>query len=217
MRLLKLVPLLALAPLGGCESLGLSSGSSDDAAVAPAVATIAAEPCPLSAVLSEASKVTFLHAGDVMATADMSPPRLECDYDPSSQVDKIDLTFPLVLTKGAAATSDNVDLTYFIALVNLPGEVIAKQVYQRRLSFDGKQSIIATESVENLVLRLGPGTKPTDHRILIGFQLTPEQLAYNRTRANVPPPPTPATGATPAPAPATTTPSLTPTPPPPGQ
>ena len=158
---------------------------------------LVAEPCPLSAVLSEASKVTFLAGGDIMAmTADMSPPKLKCNYEPSTRVDEVDLTFPLVMTKGRAATSDDVQLSYFIALVNMAGEVLAKHVYQRPTSFGGKQSVIATESVENFVLTLGPGTKPTDHRILIGFQLTPDQLAYSRTRAERAAPPTPAPGAT---------------------
>jgi hypothetical protein len=235
MHILKLVTLAALIPLAACQTVGSVFGSSDEpapapaeasasasatapaAAPAPSAATIAAgPPCPYSAVLSEASTVTYVRGGgqttaDVIMTANISPPRLECEYDAASRTDDINFTFPLVLTKGPASTSDEGQITYFIALVNMAGDVIAKRVYQRRIVFGGKQSFIANERVDNLVLTLGPGTRPTDHRLLIGFQLTAEQLAYNRLRATQPlPPPTPviAAPATPppavAPAPGTT-------------
>jgi hypothetical protein len=146
-------------------------------------------------------------------SANMSPPRLECEYDPATRVDEVNLSFPLTLTKGPASTSDENQITYFIALVNMSGDVIAKRVYQRRIRFEGKQSFIANERAENLVLTLGPGTRPTDHRLLIGFQLTPEQLAYNRMRATQPlPAPTPvvAAPATPPAPPAGSTPASAP-------
>lgn len=213
----KLAFLLAILPLAGCETLGLSSSAPpaypDETGAATAIAapspTLVAEPCPLSAVLSETSKMVVLRgsgqaATDVALTAEISPPRLECDYDPSTRVDNIDMNFPLILTKGPAANGDQTQITYFIALVNMAGEVIAKRAYQRQVNFEGKQSFIATESVQNLVLTLGPGTVPTDHRILIGFQLTPAQLAYNRARTALPPTPAPATAAAPAPAPTVT-------------
>jgi hypothetical protein len=220
MRLIKLLSLAAVVPLAACETLGLSDpppAYPDEQPAAAAAAPVAdGQPCPGSAVLSEASRVTFIRPGgtttaDIIMTAEMSPPRLECEYDPSTRVDNVDLNFPLVLTKGAAAASDEGQITYFVALVNHAGEVIAKKVFQRRIVFQGKQSFIATERVENLVLTLGPGTKPVDHRLLIGFQLTPEQLAFNRSGTRLPPPappiaaaPPPAAtpAATPAPAPA---------------
>jgi hypothetical protein len=223
MRLLKLASLLALVPLAACETLGLSSSKPpEEAPATTAAATVevpAGQPCPGSAVLSEASRVTFVRPGgttsaDLIMTAEMSPPRLECEYDSSTRVDRIDLNFPLVLTRGAASTSDEQQISYFVALVNHAGEVIAKKVYQRRIVFQGKQSFIATEKVENLVLTLGPGTRPVDHRILIGFQLTPEQLAFNRARTRLPPPAPPVPVAAPAPAavPAPDTTSATPAP-----
>ncbi len=211
----KLAILFAILPLAGCETLGLSSpppaypdqtGAVTAAATGP---TIVAEPCPQSAVLSETSKMIVMRgtgtaAGDIMLTAEISPPKLECDYDPSTRVDNIDLNFPIILTKGPAFAGDKTQITYFIALVNNAGEVIAKKQYQRSVDFEGKQSFIATEAVDNLVLTLGPGTVPVDHRILIGFQLTPAQLAYNRAKNAVPAPaPEPTPAAAPAPARAT--------------
>lgn len=68
---------------------------------------------------------------------------------------------------------------YFIAITNERNQILSKEIFAVSFSYDSKgQTQMQSEALSQMV-PLG-GDDPKTYRILIGFQLSPEELAYNR-------------------------------------
>ena len=181
--------LAAILPLGGCESLGLSTPD-------PETVVDIGPPCPATAVLSDAVSVTKLRPGatglgnpaDIAYSAEMSQARLDCDYDENANRLTIDLNFQVRATRGPAAPGQAGDpqLDFFVAVVDLDDNVVAKTVYHGQAILGGRPTNTYTQSVNNFTVTLMMDRRPADYQLLTGFQLTPDELAYNRTPRAVP-------------------------------
>ena len=103
-----------------------------------------------------------------------------CEYDDTG-VD-VDLAIQMIVERGPADRDRQANLQYFVAVENGPGNLTAKQVFDVTIPFEGNSRRLAR--VEEISLRVpapaGHGFKQT--RILVGFQLTAEQVEYNRSR-----------------------------------
>ena len=86
----------------------------------------------------------------------------------------------LAITRGPVATGSSLAVPYFIA-VTRDGAVLSKQTLVATAQFpdNGDKVALQTDPValDLPVSRAHPGTS---YRIEAGFQLTPEQLSYNR-------------------------------------
>jgi hypothetical protein len=192
MRRLSVFMLLLLSlPLLGCETLGLSSPAPDPALVDTGPI------CPATAVLSDAVTVTKLRPGtppgmpspaNVMFTAEMSQAKLECDYDRERNRLSIDIDFAIKATRGPAAQGSDPQLDFFVAVVDADNNIIAKTVYHGQPDMRGRMSNVYTQSVGNYPVPLAMDKRPYDYEILTGFQLTPDELAYNRAPRPLPAP-----------------------------
>jgi len=101
-----------------------------------------------------------------------------CEYDETG-VD-MDLAIQLVVERGPADRSRQVDLQYFVAIEDGPGNIIAKQIFDVAVPFEGNSRRRAR--LEEISVRIPApaenGFKRT--RVLVGLQLTQDQLDYNR-------------------------------------
>ncbi|MSP95380.1 MAG: hypothetical protein EXR00_08920 [Alphaproteobacteria bacterium] len=187
---LRFLPLMFL-PLaaGGCETLGLSDG--------PVMVVETISPCPSTAVLSDAVTVTKVKPGtpsgmaanpqNVVLTAEMSRAQLECDYDREANTLSVDISFAVRATRGAgAAGAAEPALDYFVAIVDIDNNVLVKKQFQSRPALGNRQTGVFQENVESFAIPLMEGKRPYDYEILTGFQLTPDELAYNRIPKPVP-------------------------------
>jgi hypothetical protein len=66
--------------------------------------------------------------------------------------------------------------------------IISKTVYHGKPDMAGRPTNIYTQSVDNFPVPLGMDKRPYDYEILTGFQLTPDELAYNRVPKTLPGP-----------------------------
>ncbi len=181
----------SILPLTGCETLGLTSSQPPEATIVDFAA-----PCPASAVLADAAFVTKLKPGaplqpnpaNVVFTAEMAQPKLECDYDRAANKLSVDVSFGIRASRGAAAMGPDPALSFFVAIIDVDNNVIVKKVFQAAPAMGGKTQNTFTESVNNLAVPLGMDKRPPDYEILAGFQLTPEELAYNRAPRPLPAP-----------------------------
>ena len=86
----------------------------------------------------------------------------------------------LAVTRGPVAQGSSLSIPYFIA-VTRDGAVISKQTLQALAQFadNGDNVLVKTDPIalDIPVTRAKPGTS---YRVEVGFQLTPQQLAYNR-------------------------------------
>jgi hypothetical protein len=176
-------------PLMGCQTLGLSS--------APQIVLDPGPVCPATAVLSDAATVTKLKTGvagamakaaDIAFQAEMSQARLDCSYDRAGNKLTVSVKFAVKASRGPAAAAANPQLPYFIAIVDSDNNVLVKNVYNSQPQMDGRTNNTYTENVSDLPVPLAMDRRPSDYEILTGFQLTPDELAYNRTPRPIPAP-----------------------------
>jgi hypothetical protein len=176
-------------PLLGCQTLGLSS--------APQITLDPGPVCPASAVLSDAATVTKLKSGvsgamakpaDVSFEAEMSQARLDCNYNRADNKLTVNVKFAVKASRGPAAPAGNPQLPYFVAIVDADNTVLVKNVYNSQPQMDGRNNNTYTETISDLPVPLAMDRRPSDYEILTGFQLTPDELAYNRIPRTIPAP-----------------------------
>ena len=189
---LPILTLLVLAlPLAACETLGLSSPD-------PADMLVDMGPiCPVSAVLSDATTVTKLRPGtpagsrdpaNMVFTAEMSQAMLDCDYDRNANRLTVDVEFAIKATRGAAAQGADPQLDFFVAVVDADNNIISKTVFHSQPELRGRMTNTYTQSVDGFPVPMAMDKRPYDYEILTGFQLTPDELAYNRVPRPLPQP-----------------------------
>ncbi|MGE0596503.1 MAG: Tat pathway signal sequence domain protein [Hyphomonadaceae bacterium] len=146
-----------------------------------------AGPCPLMGVLYESSRlVQFAQPGDeryanIAYTGEVRGVRGLCRYvdaDPIAMEVEIDMAFG----RGPAATSDRQTYRYWVAVTRRGRAPIEKQYFDVEVRFDRNNPVATrTEEIGRIVIpRATPETSGDNFEILVGFELTPDQLAFNR-------------------------------------
>lgn len=145
-------------------------------------------PCPLMGVLYETSRLVDFDSPDVERyanirfTGEMQGVRGLCRYvdnDPILMTMEIDMAFG----RGPAATSDRNTYRYWVAVARRGrGAPIEKQYFDVDVRFSGDEAVVTrTEEIERIVIpRANAEVSGENFEILVGFELTPEQLQYNR-------------------------------------
>ena len=169
MGYLRAAPLLALAGCGG--------GGTQDA-FAPA--------CPGAAILRDAADLSRYRNNQ----RDLVDTELEgriTGLNGSCKRDGADIVVTTVqvgmeLTRGPAAPGRGAEFAYFVAVLD-GNTILDKQVFPLRAEFPANADRLrfAGEDVE-LRLPVGGNKSAAAYRIEVGFQLTPEELAANRSR-----------------------------------
>ena len=81
---------------------------------------------------------------------------------------------------GPAAGGPAVELPYFVAIVGPDQAILAKQVFRSPIEFEkNRRRAGAMEQIDQTI-PLAEGQTGADFEVLVGFQLTAQQLDYNR-------------------------------------
>ncbi len=86
--------------------------------------------------------------------------------------------------RGPAEQSDSVyEIPYFVAILDPNGRKVDKKVYTSEIRFPPGATRVTQAEPERIALKFGElkGVAPWQLDILVGFQLTPEELEYART------------------------------------
>lgn len=146
-----------------------------------------AGPCPLMGVLYDSSRlVSFAQPNaeryaNIAYTGELRGVRGLCRYvdaDPIRMAMEVDLAFG----RGPASTSDRQTYRYWVAVARRGREPIEKAYFDVDVRFPRGQSVVTrTERIESIVIpRAAADTSGENFEILVGFELTPEQLQFNR-------------------------------------
>jgi hypothetical protein len=142
--------------------------------------------CPGAAILADTATAPIFRPGaplDLSAvayTATVTDVKTSCTFDRLAGETFSDLDVGFRATRAPSADAARLTLNYFIT-VNAGERVLSKKM--QTVTFDfapGATLAIAQLSPDRQVLDLERGHLPTDYQMLIGFQLTPEQLAFSR-------------------------------------
>lgn len=189
----RFAPALLVLPalmLSGC--FGIDASAFDDS---PNVG-----PCPVAGVLYDASRVVEIKGTErhenVGFTGQVDGVRGFCRYVGTNPITmEIDIDFSF----GRGPKAEGMTHTYpvFVTVTRRDRSVLAKERFDIPVTWpEGADIVRVTESVPGIVIpRANETVSGSNFEVIVGFDLTPEQLAYNRSGArftiNVAPPATP--------------------------
>ncbi len=144
-------------------------------------------PCPLMGVLYDNSRlVSFVgpdqnRYADINFTGEMQGVRGLCRYvdtDPITMNIEIDMAFG----RGPASSSDRQTYRYWVAVTRRGRAPIEKAYFDVDVRWNrGEQVVSRTERIDHIVIpRANAEVSGENFEILVGFELTPEQLQFNR-------------------------------------
>lgn len=209
--------ILALG-LTGCEtmtnvknriaSIDLPSFSSDDKikTAEGGLVMASAEGCPQVAVVED-----LKHLSQFETPANPSPETnissismtgMESSCHMTEKTVAVDIGLRFDAELGPKATHWNAEsrsfaYPYFVAVTTPSGEILSKEVFAATIRFDANETAITQEESMRQIIPLRDDMDTSGYEIMIGFQLTDDELNYNRahTSQNLPLPATEASSA----------------------
>ena len=144
-------------------------------------------PCPRVFVLAEAEEVLQFRSGpgrdltDIQFEAEITGLKSGCEYQEEGFVD-VGVTMSFALSRGPAAEGDVGHFEYFVAITSPRETIIAKQVFALDVEFPGgaPRGAVTDDLTQRIYFR--PFADASLYRILVGFQLTRDQIDYLRSR-----------------------------------
>ena len=146
-----------------------------------------AGPCPNAFALFDAARVVeFRDPGvedyaNVMFTAEVQAVRSLCRYYRDRPIDA-DLELEIGFGRGPAAPDDEHTYNLWVAVTRTDVAVLDRATIPIRVRFPrGQDRVYLRREIENIVIpRAEESTSGTNFEILVGFEVTPEQLEFNR-------------------------------------
>ncbi len=172
--------------------LGLTACSRADlAAVTPFVDP--PPPCPKINVLADAATLTKFKPGpgetliDALFEAKIVDIGMACEHDIDGDTREgtlnVDLQLLMEASRGPADKSREAQIRYFVTLTDNDHKILGKEVFDMKGVFPGNLTVTRiTDEPMELEIPLSAGKTGRDYQIYVGFQLTRQQLEYNRRR-----------------------------------
>ena len=151
--------------------------------------------CPRVAVLSEAGSLTRFAPGagrdilDVDFQGEFADLVTECDYPNAKEPPKVvvQLAPVLTLSRGAANNDRKAEFAYFVSVVRNE-EILSKQLFEVESTFAGNRSRIVVRDDNPPIMidiPLSDRNSAREYEILVGFQLTADELQHNQATRGV--------------------------------
>lgn len=151
--------------------------------------------CPRAAVLNDAATLTRFAPGGGRDPLDIDFDVEIADLASGCQFEKKGKTFDrlvvaiapvLITTRGPANASRKAEYGYFVSLIDPDGNIISRQSFPVTVPFSGNQRQLTQRDDDPPVTVDIPLTRVEDavnYEILLGLQLTEDELQYNRQRS----------------------------------
>lgn len=149
-------------------------------------------PCPRASILSEASHIVSFRDGggrdltDIKLEGDITSIDSSCKYIQSNTMIDMTVTVNIGVSRGPALAVGQADkVTYFVTVIDrLNQQVLNKATFDLPVKFPSGRTRLATGDNEQIGQRIPvkQGRTGADYEVIVGFQLTPEALDFNRKR-----------------------------------
>ena len=142
--------------------------------------------CPRASIISDGATVTRFREGtgrdltDVVVKGELVDVAVDCNYDRRG-VD-VALQVAIAATRGPADRTRVADFEYFVAVADAQRNILAKEVFQVRFQFPPNQQRVGTVDEIEPRIPLKSRDQGVDYQIIVGFQLTPEEIDWNRSQ-----------------------------------
>jgi hypothetical protein len=145
-------------------------------------------PCPQVSVLADAADLTRFRAGGgsdltaMVVNASVAGFQAKCDYAPKREGLVVTLTPRFSAERGPAATGPVAEIPYMVAVVSDNDQVLSRASYTLRAEFPPNVARVRSAGEELSITLPGTIAEAATRRVMIGFILSPEELAANRRR-----------------------------------
>ena len=143
--------------------------------------------CPNAGILTDAERLTEYRDGsgrditDVAYTWELLDAVAECSYDDT--MISVDYALSMSVSAGPAASRRSVSAPIFVAVTRAGETVLQKTTFVAEVEFEpGQRVAVYTRTFEGLEFEVGEDNGGL-YDVVLGFQLTPAQVAENRARA----------------------------------
>jgi hypothetical protein len=141
--------------------------------------------CPTAAALVGTSSLTVFKAGagqdpsNEIYTVYLSDVRQKCDFDKDRN--KTDSKVELLFRAKRPPSAEGVSYRFpYFVVVTHSGNIISKRMFFVNFTFQpGATSAAFEDTVDSTVIKMARKDKIGEYEILVGFQLTHDQLKYN--------------------------------------
>ncbi|CAN5408733.1 hypothetical protein BH10PSE2_BH10PSE2_25190 [soil metagenome] len=152
--------------------------------IAPLRSQPNAGPCPYVKILYDAARYVELTdnrpaIGNVGYTGEVEGVTSGCAYKSDEPI-TVDMDILFNLGRGARATGDQRTYRYWIAVTERNAAVLAKAYFDLPVDFAGAQTAAMTQHETVVIPRKDIGVSGSNFEVLIGFDVTPEMVAFNR-------------------------------------
>ncbi|MBT4740743.1 MAG: hypothetical protein HN793_04385 [Rhodospirillaceae bacterium] len=145
-------------------------------------------PCPEIRIDSNTASLTMFKPGDgrdlsdIAYQAEIVSFEGTCKFDDGGVEALMDVD--MIVSGGPAVTPGSVEFYYFVAIPRFFPDPVGKTIFSRKhkIPTGGARQERITESNVRIFLPLEDRLTAAGYDIYIGFQLTDEQLRYNRSR-----------------------------------
>jgi hypothetical protein len=94
----------------------------------------------------------------------------------------VDLSIGIIARRGPANRKGSMDLRYFVAVSDRQDNILQRQSFQTSALFGAFKSTTFTDALE-LRIPVAKGVDGDAYTIFVGFELSPDELRYNRQKA----------------------------------
>jgi hypothetical protein len=139
--------------------------------------------CPTVTRIGEATRLTrFVPGGhdltDVAFEAKIGGITGNCSADEKAV--RVQMNAQFIADRGPADKERKAPFSYFVAIADNDDNVLARQDFDTVVAFPGTQTRNGVEEQLDQIIPIKKGQQGSDFHIYIGFDLTPEEIAYNR-------------------------------------
>jgi hypothetical protein len=144
--------------------------------------------CPRAGILPDANIMVQFRDGpgrdltDVVAQAQIMDVAVACEYTSGRRPPGVtlDLQVAIAAERGPADRSRRASLPYFVAILDGDQNIVAKEFFTAQFEFpDNRTRVGRVDDLEPRIPLRSNFDGPS-YRVMVGFQLTPDQLAWNR-------------------------------------
>lgn len=148
-----------------------------------------ASPCPQVELVDDLSSISDFatpdaaKAEDLISRVDLHSAESTCKLSANTAIVDLKLIFNGKLgTKAKQKSSDKPFFTYpfFVAVTAPNGKIMAKEIFAASLSYDSAETTHSYYENLRQIIPIKSKDQANLYKILIGFQVSPDQLSYNR-------------------------------------
>jgi hypothetical protein len=143
------------------------------------------KPCPRVGVLDEAQRLVRFAPGagrdltDVRFEAEIGVQRGQCAYRSKDTKVEVDIVVEIQAVRAPNAGRRG-EFEYFVAVADRSQRILERQSFTLAIPFEAdRRSAGALEEISQTI-PLKPGQFGSEFEIIVGFALSPDELAYNR-------------------------------------